>query len=330
METLITGAGGLLGNHLTRLFLFRGHGVRVMIEQKNADDGLDGLEIEKIICDIRDPMQVKGCASGMDVVVHAAADTSTWPNNSDKVRNVNVLGTEHLIEEALRSDIKRFIYVSSASVFDWGSCRYPGTETSGKRRFNYNISYYESKHLAQEAVLRAVREKGLSGIVVNPTFMVGPYDDKMNAARLVSSIINRKVPGYPPGGRNFVHAGDVARAIYNAVESGTVGECYILGNENLSYRKFFETVGKVSGLQVPMLPIPAFLVCLTGLVQTMIAYISGSSPQICYNMARGPCQRAYYSSEKARKYLQLSRTPISIAIQETIEWLEKHKNNGHV
>jgi len=330
METLITGASGLLGNHLTRLFLSRGHQVRVMIEHENADDGLDELGVEKFICDIRDPLQVKGCTSGMDVVVHAAADTSIWPNRSEKVREVNVQGTEHLIVEALRSGIKRFIYVSSASAFNWGCFRRPGTETSGNRRFNYNITYYESKLLAQEAVLKAVRDRGLPGIVVNPTCMVGPFDYKMNAARLVLSIMHRKVPGYPPGGRNFVHVGDVARAIYNAIDSGYVGECYILGNENLSYRNFFKKVGEVSGQRVPRLPLPAFLVCLVGLVQTMIANLSGSPPLISYNMARGSCKQVFYSSEKARKYLQLSSTPISVAVQETIEWLEKHKNNGHV
>jgi dihydroflavonol-4-reductase len=330
METLITGASGLLGNHLTRLFLSHGDRVRVMLEHENADDGLDKLEVEIFICDIRDPMQVKDCAKGMDVVVHAAADTSTWPNRSDQVHEINVRGTQLLIEEALRSGTKRFIYVSSASAFNWGCCRCPGTENSGKRRFNYKITYYESKYHAQEAVLKAVRERGLPGIVVNPTFMVGPHDYKMNAARLVGSIMHRKVPGYPPGGRNFVHARDVARAIYNAVESGRVGECYILGNENLSYRKFFEKVGEVSGQRVPMLYLPAFLICLTGLVQTLFAYLSGSPPQISYNMARGSCQQAYYSSEKARKYLQFSSTPISVAIQETIEWLENHKTNGHV
>jgi dihydroflavonol-4-reductase len=330
MKTLITGASGLLGNHLTRLFLSKGLRVRVLIENENADDGLDDLAIEKCICDIRNPLQVRGCARGMDVIVHAAADTTVWPVRSEKVRDVNILGTEHLIEEALRSEVKRFIYVSSASAFQWGNGGSAGSESSGKRRFKYHIDYYESKELAQESVLEAVSDRGLPGIVVNPTFMVGPYDHKMNAARLVNSIINRKLPGFPPGGRNFVYAGDVAAAIYNTLGLGKLGECYILGNENLSYRQFFKMVGEVSGKRVPGLPIPGFLVKAAGLSQSLLASLSGSPPTLCYHMARGSCQRVYYSSEKARKYLKLSRTPISVAVQETIEWLEKHKSNGHV
>jgi dihydroflavonol-4-reductase len=256
MKTLITGASGLLGNHLTRLFLSKGLRVRVLIENENADDGLDDLAIEKCICDIRDPLQVRGCARGMDVIVHAAADTTVWPVRSEKVRDVNILGTEHLIEEALRSEVKRFIYVSSASAFQWGNSSSAGSESSGKRRFKYHIDYYESKELAQESVLEAVSDRGLPGIVVNPTFMVGPYDHKMNAARLVNSIINRKLPGFPPGGRNFVYAGDVAAAIYNTLGLGKLGECYILGNENLSYCKSSRIVSIPACIPIRITPDP--------------------------------------------------------------------------
>lgn len=329
MKTLITGASGLLGNQLTRLFISKGYHVRVLIEHEHADEGLDDPGIEKCICDLRDPLQVKGCAGGMDVIVHAAADTSVWPGRSEKVRDVNIMGTEYLIEEGLHAGVKRFIFVSSASAFQWGSQHSPGSETSGKRTFNYHIDYYESKELAQEVVLKAVRERGLPGIVVNPTFMVGPGDHKMNAARLINSIKDRKLPGFPPGGRNFVYAGDVAAAIHNTIAFGKVGECYILGNENLSYRQFFQLVGEVSGQKVPRLPIPGFLVRLAGLSQSMLALISGSPPTLCYHMARGSCQRAYYSSEKARKYLRLPRTPIAMAVRETIEWLETCKQNEH-
>ena len=327
MKTLITGASGLLGNHLTRLLLSEGHEVRVLIENEGATDGLDSLRVDKFIGDIRDPLQLKGCASGMDVVIHAAADTTVWPNHSRKTYEVNVCGTENLIEEALMSGTKRFIYVSSACAFGWGTRQSPGTEDTAYRRFIYHIDYYETKLLAQEAVLKAVRENGLPGIIVNPTFMVGPYDFKMNAARLINSIIKRKFPGYPPGGRNFIHAKDVAIAIYHAIELGEIGECYILGNENLSYRDFFKTVGEVSRRRVPGIPIPTTLVLITAMLQSLIASISGTPPQLDYNMARGSCQHAYYGPEKARKHLNLPTTPISVAVSETIEWLKNQNIN---
>ena len=322
MKTLITGASGLLGNHLTRQLLSRGHQVRILVESEEAAQGLDDMEVERFVADIRDPEQVKGCAIGMDVLIHAAACTATWPRYSKKAFEVNVSGTDHMINEALESGVHRFIYVSSACAFGWGPDRIPGTEYTRFRRFNYRIDYYETKHLAQDLVLKAVRDRKLPGIVVNPTFMIGPYDFNMNGAGLIHSIVTRKVPGFPPGGRNFVHAGDVAAAIVNAIELGVVGECYILGNENLSYRDFFRMVGKVTCKRVPVLPIPALFVLLIAAFQSMFAAISGNPPQLSFNMARGTCRYAYYSADKGRQFLHLPQTPISVAIYETMKWLK--------
>lgn len=321
MRILITGASGLLGNHLTRLLLSKGAEVRVLIENEEAVQGISSLSVEKFIGDIRDPNQIKGCAAGMDVVIHAAADTSTWPRNSERIYDVNVRGTEFMINEALESGVLRFIYVSSACAFGWGPGKVTANEETSYKRFDYRIDYYETKCLAQNFVLKAVKERNLPGVVVNPTFMLGPYDFKMNAARLIHSIMKRKVPGFPPGGRNFIHAEDAAVAIYNAIELGVVGECYILGNENLSYRDFFKMVGIVARKRVPSLPIPSLLVLLVAFFQSMIASISGNPPQISFNMARGSCYHAFYSSEKARKELRLPQTPISAAIYETMKWL---------
>ena len=78
MNILITGASGLLGNHLTRTMLSGGHHVRAIIESEKDTWGIDSLSIEKYVCDLRKASQVKGSASGMDIIIHAAADTSVY------------------------------------------------------------------------------------------------------------------------------------------------------------------------------------------------------------------------------------------------------------
>ena len=82
MKILITGASGLLGNHLIRVFLSDGHNIRALIETEKDVNGIDTLPIEKYICDLRKFSQVKGSAAGMDIIIHAAADTSVWPSRS--------------------------------------------------------------------------------------------------------------------------------------------------------------------------------------------------------------------------------------------------------
>lgn len=321
MNILITGASGLLGNHLTRTMLSDGHHVRAIIKSEKEIWGIDTLPVERYVCDLRKALQVKGCASEMDIIIHAAADTSVWPCRSKNVGEVNIRGTQHMIEEALVSDVKKFIYVSSAAAFGAGTRQNPGTENTFYNRFKYRIDYFESKYIAQEIVLNAVQKKDLPAVIVNPTFMIGPYDFTQNAARLIMSILKKKIPGCSPGGRNFVYAQDVAVAIRNAIMKGEIGECYILGNENLSYREFFKMVGEVTGSEVPTLNIPKTIVLIVGYIQSIWANISGKPPLLGYNLARGSCYNSYYCSEKAWNNLNLPHTPITEAISSTVDWL---------
>jgi dihydroflavonol-4-reductase len=325
MNILITGASGLLGNHLTRTMLSGGHHVRALIESEKEIYGIDSLPVERYVCDLRKASQVKGSASGMDIIIHAAADTSIWPCRSKNVSEVNIRGTQLMIEEALAHDVKKFIYVSSASAFGAGTKQNPGTENNYYDRFKYYIDYFESKYIAQEAVLNAVHKRNLPAVIVNPTFMIGPYDFNLNASRLILSIMKKKIPGCSPGGRNFVYAHDVAVAISNAIMKGEIGECYILGNDNLSYREFFEMVGAVTSSKVPTLNIPKPLVLIAGFALSIWAAISGKPPILEYNLARGSCYNSFYCSEKALNNLNLPQTPISTAISHTVDWLRDQK-----
>ena len=302
-----------------------GHYIRAFIETEKDINGIGTLPIERYICDLRKFSQVKGSASGMDIIIHAAADTSVWPSRSKNVNEVNIRGTQLMIDEALSAEVKKFIYVSSAAAFGAGTKINPGTENTSYKRFNYRIDYFESKFVAQMAVLNAVRKRNLPAIIVNPTFMIGPYDFRLNAARLIMSIMNKKIPGYSPGGRNFVYALDVAVAIRNAITMGEIGECYILGNENLSYQDFFELVEEVTGYDVPFLKIPKSVVLIISFIQSVWANISRKPPTLGYNLARGSCYNFFYSSEKAWNCLNLPQTPISKAISGTVDWLKDQK-----
>ena len=155
--------------------------------------------------------------------------------------------------------------------------------------------------------------------------MIGPYDFKLNAARLIMSIMKKKIPGYSPGGRNFVYAQDVAVAIRNAIMNGEIGECYILGNENLSYREFFKMVAEVTGSEVPTIHIPKPLVLIVSFIQSQWATFSGKPPLLGYNLAKGSCYNSFYCSEKAWNNLNLPQTPITEAISSSVDWLRDQK-----
>jgi len=325
MRILLTGADGLLGNHLVRLLLQNNHEIRVLVQPNRNVPGLDGLAIEKIEGDLLHKDKLSGIAAGCDVIIHSAANTSVWPSRSKIVREVNVQGTLNLIEESKRSGIKKFIHVSSAAAFSPGTFSDPGDESRPYTSHKYKLDYIDSKYRAQEIVLKTSREDDFPAVVINPTFMIGPYDFTPSSGKMILAVYHRKTPGYPSGGRNFVYAGDVAQGIYNAIEKGKVGECYILGNENLSYKQFFGKVSEITGVKPPALKLNCPVVTIFGLFQSAWGLLSGKIPDLSYRMARVSCDEHFYTPVKAVRELDLPQTPIDQAILETFNWFKDNQ-----
>jgi dihydroflavonol-4-reductase len=233
-----------------------------------------------------------------------------------------------VIAACLKHHIKRLIYVGTANSFSYGSSiDTPGIEDTPYISVKYGVDYMDSKFKAQQLILEAVKKDGLQAIVVNPTFMIGPYDSRPSSGAMILAIYNKKVPGYTNGGKNYVAVKDVATAMANAISMGRIGECYILGNVNLTFKEAFDLIAKTIGVKGPTLGLPNMIVRLYGAASSFFAKLFKFQPAVTRELASISCDRHYYSCEKARKELQLPQTPLEIAIKECYDWF---KENGYL
>jgi len=322
MKVLVTGADGLLGTHIVRELLRRDYNVRAFLQPDREVNTLENLPVEKVFGDLLNPEDVNRAADSCDYIIHTAANTSIWPARSEIVRKVNIEGTLNIIQTSLQNKVKRLIYIGTANSFGFGTKENPGDETKPFKAKKYGLDYIDSKYEAQQIVLNNVKEKGLNAIILNPTFMIGPYDSKPGSGALILGLYNGKVPGYTKGGRNFLHVKDAAFAICNALNKGEIGECYILGNKNLTYNEFNNLAGKQLNIKCPKLFIPKPFILLFGLISQFISLITGKAPSLSYPMARISVDTHFFNPEKARRVLGLAQTPISEAITEAFEWLK--------
>jgi dihydroflavonol-4-reductase len=327
MKVLVTGADGFLGNNIVRELLRRGLEVRAFLQKGREVNTLDQLAIEKTYGNLLNATEVATAAKDCDYIIHAAANTSIWPPRSEIVRQVNYNGTLNVIEAALTNNIKRLVAIGSANSFGNGTKLNPGDEHSPFTAGKYGLDYINSKLQAQEAILAAVQNQGLNAIILNPTFMLGPYDTKPSSGELLLALYHRQVPGYTAGGRNFIHVKDVAVAAGNALTMGKTGECYIMANENLSYKEFNVLVADVLKIKPPSLFIPKPVILLYGLISQFIAKVTGKPAKISYPVARISVDTNYYIATKAIAALKLPQTPIRLAIREAFEWF---KTNGYL
>jgi len=327
MKALVTGADGLLGSNLVRELLAAGHSVRCLVYPASRLPTLSGLSVEKVegdLCD--DHFSLPDAMAGCDVVFHCAAITDLWAD-ADRIWRVNVDGTRRVLDACLAADVRRLVFVGSASCFEPGSLSAPGDETGAFPRAYRGTAYVESKHRATELVREYVRLKGLDAVIVAPTFLLGPYDSRPSGGELVRQFIQRRMPFTPAGGRCFAYAPDVARAMVSAMERGKRGETYILGGHNLSYHGFFSRVAKVAGLNSPRWTLPKAVVLTAGARASVFGTLVRRRPRVNWSVARFSLLGAYYSSGKATDELGMFQRPVENGIEDSIRSLSSY---GHL
>jgi dihydroflavonol-4-reductase len=326
-KIFVTGGDGLLGSNLVRELLNRDFQVSVLIQPGRKVQTLDGLEIERIEADLLDRDALIAASAGADAIIHVAALTNVWPSRGDIYHQINVVGTEHIIAAALTHQVKRLVHVGSASAFFYGSKEAAGDESRVRHKTPYGLDYIDTKTAGQELVLQAVREKDLPAVVVNPTFMIGAYDSKPSSGAMIVALAKGKVPGYTAGGKNWVHVRDVAQGICLALEKGRIGECYIMGHENLSYQEAFSRMAKAIGKKPPRIGLPSPIVKFTGLLGSALGTLTGKTPALSYPMARVSCDGHYFSPAKAVRELGMPQTPIEEAAKDAYQWFQE---NGYL
>jgi len=169
MTVFLTGTSGLLGSNVLIELLKRNYQVKALFrDEHDARQHRHIKDIEIFMGDITDaPTMMRG-VQGCEAIIHAAADTGLWPARSPEYVATNVQGTINLIEAGKKADVQRMIAVSTANALGFGTKEQPGDETTPPKFKQYGLGYMETKHLAQEIMLREARN-GFPGLVVNPT-----------------------------------------------------------------------------------------------------------------------------------------------------------------
>lgn len=226
----------------------------------------------------------------------------------------------------MKAQIKRMVYIGTANSFGFGPKEQPGDETKPYESAIYGLDYQDSKYHAQQFVLDQVKSEGLPAIIINPTFMLGPYDSKPSAGAMILAIYHRKVPAFAPGGKNYVHVKDVATAIANALDGkGRVGECYIAGHQNLNFKEAFTKIAEITRVKPPAFSLPGWILKLYGRIGSAIGDITKKQPTVTYPMAKISCDEHYFTAAKAVRELDMPQTGIETAVKEAFEWFKANE-----
>jgi dihydroflavonol-4-reductase len=313
-RTLITGATGFIGSHVARLLVDRGDEVHVTVRAGSADDILGGLPVKRVRADICDRRSIRRAMQGIDRVFHIAGTTNlALPR--ERAFAVNVEGTRIVLEEALRAQVQRAVYTSSVAAIGPAPPGHSADESNVWDAGGYRIAYVDSKHEAEITALRLV-PRGLPLVIVNPAHVMGAGDPGRSSTVLVRRFMRQQIPAYVDGTLNIVDVRDVARGHLLADERGAVGERYILGNRNFTFDRLFADLGRLSGVEPPVLKLP-----------TPVALALASSAQRAGGLripspaeVRASSLNWAFVSRKAKRELGWKTSPHEDCLEATVAW----------
>jgi dihydroflavonol-4-reductase len=327
MKAFVTGGTGFIGSSVVRTLLDRNVGVRALCRPGSVRTNLDGLEVEIVEGDLRDPESLRRGMAGCELVFHVGALYSFWVRPRRLIYDVNVEGTRHVLDAAKVAGVERVVYTSSVAALGLRADGQPADETTPTSLDQVVGDYKKSKVLAEQIALEVAKEMPI--VIVNPSFPVGPRDIKPTpTGQTILDFLNRKMPAYVETGMNVVDVEDVALGHWLAAETGRVGERYILGGENVSMKGLLDLLSEITGLPSPRVRIPYRpILALSYLNAAFCRLFPRVTPRMTPETIRMSSHTMYFNPGKAVRELGFPRTSARDALAKAIDW---YQENGYV
>ncbi|MFM8552582.1 MAG: NAD-dependent epimerase/dehydratase family protein, partial [Nitrospiraceae bacterium] len=113
MKALVTGATGFVGAAVARAVAASGTGIRVLVRPESDLRNLDGLAVERVPGDLRDPASLRRALTGCQQLYHVAAHSALWAPDPRVYYEINLTGTRTLLEAARAAGTARIVYTST-------------------------------------------------------------------------------------------------------------------------------------------------------------------------------------------------------------------------
>lgn len=256
MKLFVTGGTGFLGQAVVAAFLERGHAVRAMVRDPRAKLPQGA---ETVAVGFEDLEKLARAIDGTEVIVHLAGKVSRDPKDAADMHWIHVEATQRLLDAAHKASVRRFVLAStSGTIAISAQPRRPATEDDrAPLEIVGRWPYYMSKLLQEQEVLRRNERDQIEAVVLNPSLLLGPGDERLSSVGDLLNVLNRRVPAVTGGTAAFVDVRDCAPAFASALEKGRRGQRYILNGASMSVRSFFERIASAGDVSPPKIKLPS-------------------------------------------------------------------------
>jgi predicted dehydrogenase/nucleoside-diphosphate-sugar epimerase len=297
-KILVTGATGYLGSVVVRKLVKEGYYVRALARELSHTELLEQLGVELIYGDIRNRSGVMDAAKGMDIVVHMAA---ALQGSSEFMLDCAIKGTRNVADTGKSCNVKRLIYISSMSVYDYFKLRDGEiiSEDSSLEEFpQLRGDYSLAKRVAEDEALSHLRDASPSWTILRPSAIVGNGRDVFSP---LGSKIGKILfcPGSAKKMLMLIHIDDVAAAILTAIQNDcTRGRVFNVSDKGVPQQEYIDEYIRKSGYGgVRVVYIPYWFASFAAGILKSLRILSRRIPNISTRRLASLYRRVEASSE---------------------------------
>jgi nucleoside-diphosphate-sugar epimerase len=312
---LVTGATGLVGSEVCRQLSKRSIAFKGLKRAK-SDVGLcHDINIVWTEGDVLDVLAVDEMLKGVHTVIHCAAMVSFDHKDSNRMMQVNVTGTQNMINGCLENNVLNFIHVSSIAALGRNKEEKVVTELTNWVDTPLNTAYAKSKYLSEIEVWRGESE-GLNVAVVNPSVVLASGDGKKSSSKLLQFVWEEHL-FYIDKQLNYVDVRDVGNAILKILDKSNWGQRYILNQGVISYSLLFKILSQKLDKKQPKWKISKRYLAMGVLLTKMWSLLSNKPPLLSRELAKTLKEDFVYSNEKIKAELEFQ----FIEADESFDWV---------
>lgn len=321
MRILLTGATGFVGSHAARSLSEAGHSLRLLTRSTSILDGVEGLDYERVVADLRDGEGLASACAEIDTIVHVAGVTSARRERT--FYEVNGQGTASLGKAAVEAGVHRFLYVSSLAAM--GPSAFPEDPEAPP----HPVTAYGSSKLAGEREIVALAGD-MEVQILRPPAVYGPRDTgllpffQMSRRRFVMQFGR---------GRNrvaMVYGPDLGESIQRLVESESGGSAYFHIADPAgpyTWSELLRTLNKGFGHRTLRIPVPPLAFSVLARWSVATSGLIRRDPLLDRSRYTEMSQPAWVCDSAALEaHLGWApRTLLADGIGETIAWYREHR-----
>jgi len=321
-KVLVTGAPGWLGTRFVEILNKKHRRVKCLVLKGVNDNYLRELNVEVVKGDVTNPRSLRNITNNVETVFHIAGMIHPRLFGVSDFFRVNTQGTKNILDAAIKSGVKRFVYVSSNSP---GGCYKEKVIMNEYTPEEPYMNYGKSKFLAERIVNDAYLQGKIETVIIRPCWFYGIRQPERQT-RLIKMVKDGKALVFGDGKnlRSMTYIDNLCDALLLAEKrKNAKGETYWIADDRpYTTLEIYETIADLLGVKLRIRKIPGFFSDFAGFVDGILQKFHVYQKEI--HVAGEMNKNIACSIKKAKKDLGYKpKIGLREGMRRSIEWVKE-------